>query len=150
MLGASYRVGMDGKDLLPLVGVALGWGLVQYSSRAQRRLERRQRIDDLRLATYAEWAAGIEAQFVAYATQQASTRTHDVALCEKRLLLLEKDPAIRALVQAVHDAFPALGTADQKELEMIAHTEPEWEWPPFRDALNRLLERARKDLDAGA
>jgi hypothetical protein len=57
------------------------------------------------VATYAEWAAGIEAQFIAYATQKNQTQTHDVALCEKRLLLLEKDPAIRALVQAVHDAF---------------------------------------------
>jgi hypothetical protein len=69
------------------------------------------RVDHLRLATYAEWAAGIEEQFVAYATQQNSTQAHDVALCEKRLLLLEKDPAIRALVQAVRDAFPALGSA---------------------------------------
>ena len=139
-------MGMDGKDLLPLVGVAMGWGLMHYSSSTQRRRERRQRIDDLKLATYAEWAAGIEAQFVAYATQQSQTQTHDVALCEKRLLLLEKDPAIRALIQAVHDAFPPLGSAEQQELEMIAHADPEWEWSPFRDALNRLLERARQEL----
>ena len=133
---------MDG--ILPLIGVALGWGLTQYSSRQQRRLERRQRVDDLRLATYAEWMAGIEEHFSAYATQKDSTQGHDVALCEKRLLLLEKDPAIRALVQAVRDAFPAIGSAEHRELEMIAHGDPDWEWPPFRDALNRLLERVRE------
>jgi hypothetical protein len=137
---------MDGKDYLPLAGVALGWGLTQLSTYLLRGRERRQRFADLRLATYAEWAAGIEGQFNAYATQQGSVQKHDVALCEKRLLLLEADPAIRALIQAVHDAFPALGSAEHGELEMIAHSDPEWEWPPFRDALNRLLERVRRDL----
>jgi hypothetical protein len=132
---------MDG--ILSLAGVALGWGLTYFSSRSQRRQERRQRLDDLRLATYAEWMAGIEEHFVAYATQRNMTHTHDVALCEKRLLLLEKDPAILALIKAVRAAFPDLGSEAQQELEMLAN-DPEWEWPPFRDAMNQLLERVRQ------
>jgi hypothetical protein len=141
---------MDGKDWLPLAGVALGWGLTQITAWVQRRRDRRVRFNDLRLATYAEWAAGMEAQFVVYASQQGSAQGHDVALCEKRLLLLEKDPAIRALIQAVHDAFPNLGSPDQQELEMIAQGDPEWEWPPFRKAMDALLERVRRELHDGA
>jgi hypothetical protein len=139
---------MDVKDLLPLVGVAVGWGLTQISSHTQRKREQRQRLNDLRRATYAEWAAGIEAQFSAYAANQQHppVHEHDVALCEKRLLLLETDATIRSLIQAVHDAFPALGSAEYQELEILAHTDPEWDWPPFRVALNQLLDRVRDEL----
>jgi hypothetical protein len=138
---------MDGKELLPLVGVALGWGLQQITSWRQRMRDRQHRVDDLRLSTYAEWMAGMEARFNEYARRQGSpTERHDVSLCEKRLLLLERDPAIRKLVAAVHAAFPNHGSEEQTELEMMAHGDPEWDWPPFRDAMNALLEHARRSL----
>ena len=88
----------------------------------------------------------MEARLVDYALQRTSTERHDVALCEKRLLLLEKDPEIRALIQAVNDSLPDDGTEEQRELEAEAHSGPEWDWPPFRKALDALMERVRRDL----
>src|ERR1019366_3304026 len=143
---------MDLKDLLPLAGAAIGVGgtalgswLGQRSSSEQHGRVRRQQIDDQRLATYAEWAAGVEAQFNAYASQRGAAQVPDVAICEKRLLLLETNAEIRALIQAVRNTFPAVGSAEQRDLEMMVDGDPDWEYPPFRDAMNRLLDRVRND-----
>ena len=53
------------------------------------------------------------------------------------------DPQARA---AVHAAFPNHGSQEQNELEMMADGDPEWDWPPFREAMDKLTEHVRGNL----
>ncbi len=139
---------METTAILPLVGVILGFTLNEAAARWRWRREAKWKLDELRIATYAEWAAGVEANLVTYARQEGNqpSGSYDVPKCEKRLLLVERDPEMRERIQSVHDSIPLIGTADYAELEALAHASQDWEWPPFRERMDTLLDAVRQSL----
>lgn len=128
----------------PLVGTMIGGAISALTAWLLFKGQRKQKLMELRIETYAEWMAGTEDNFVAYALQRSDSRhSYRVPLCEKRLLLIERDAKARQLIQAVHDSIPEWGTEDHRELDLIAGGSPDWDWPPFRKAMNELTEHLR-------
>jgi hypothetical protein len=142
---------MECKDvftpMLAIGGIVIGWVLSELSSRWGSKRAWSQRLKELKIENYTEWASGMEANLVAYATQTEGSRSeYKTPLCEKRLLLLESNPKLRTLIEEVHKSIPDYGTEDFRELEMKAHGSPDWDWPPFRKKMDDLLDRVRKSL----
>jgi len=139
---------MDLKNaLLPLIGVALGWALTELSSWFRWKREWRRKLNELRIESYAEWTAGMEANLVRYASQASAGRAeYNTPLCEKRLQIIEHDPIALNLIRDIHQSIPTFESEDYKELERLAHSDPEWEWPPFREKMNQLLDHVRRRL----
>ena len=133
--------------VLLIGGVMVGWALNEFSFRMKSKREWAQWLNKLRVENYAEWTAGVEANLIRYAKQTKDSHTeYRVPLCGKRLLLIEQDPQARRLIQEVHESIPALQTDDYKELEMVAYGSPEWDWPPFRNKMNELLDYVRQRM----
>jgi len=88
----------------------------------------------------------MESNLVSYAMQSGRGGSYKVPLCEKRLLLIEQDEVSRQLIQAVHNSIPAAMTSDHHELEMTAHGSPDWDWPPFREAMENLMSHVREKV----
>ena len=121
-----------------LAGVGLGWFL-------NRRTARNTSLMELKIENYGEWMAGMEQSLVDYATRQ-DRNPYRTPLCEKRLLIIERDSYARQLIQEVHDSLPAFQSKDYNDLNAIAHSDPEWDWPPFREKMDKLLEHLRRSL----
>lgn len=138
---------MDIKDLLApaasLVCVAFGWALNELSARNRWKRERSTRLMELRVENYAEWTAGMEESLADYASQKDESQ-YRTPLCEKRLMIIETDPGALRLIRAVHNSIPAFQSKDYNDLNALAHSDPEWEWPPFREKMTQLLEHIRR------
>lgn len=134
--------------VLPLIGVGAGWLLNELSSLVRARREWRRRSRELLLENYAEWMAGMEEVVAQYARQTSgeTKREYRTPLCEKRLLLLERSERNRRLVRQVWDSIPSLGTADYQEFTMSAQADPDWDWPPFRRAMDELADVVRREV----
>ena len=130
--------------LSTVVGLVIGLAFGELSSWLRHRREWGRRLRELRIEYYAEWAAGMESTLVSYAMQRGGGSSYKVPLCEKRLLLIEQDEVSRQLIQAVHNSIPDAITSDHQELEMTAHGSPDWDWPPFREAMENLMSHVRK------
>lgn len=126
--------------LTTLLAVAVGWLLSELSARLKWRREARARLSNLLIENYAEWCAGIEERLQAYAVQDSGSLSDlQLPVIEKRLMLLEPDSEARRLVREVNKSIPMLGSEDFTDLQRSARS-PDWEWPPFREKMNRLLE----------
>lgn len=133
--------------LLPLIGVAAGWGLNELSTGLRWRREWRRKLNELRIESYAEWAVGMEANLNRYASQASGGQAEfKTGLCEKRLQIIEHDPTAQSLIHEIHKSFPAFGSDDYEELVRLVNSDPDWEWPPFRKKMNELLDHVRRRL----
>ena len=121
-----------------LAGVGLGWFL-------NRRTARSARLMELKIENYGEWMAGMEQSLVDYATQRDRS-PYRTPLCEKRLLIIERDSLARQLIQEIHDSLPGLQSKDYNDLNASANSDPEWDWPPFREKMDKLLDHLRRTL----
>ncbi len=90
---------MDGKDLLPLVGVALGWALTQVAAWLQRRRERRRRLEGI-VAPMMLHGAMTARAFEAYIEQclAPELRPGDVVVLDR--LSAHKTERVRELIEA--------------------------------------------------
>jgi len=130
-----------------LPGVFVGWMLTEMSYWLRSKREWSNRLNELKIENYAEWAAGMDANLVTYATQTSGSRIpYKTPLCEKRLLLIERDPEARRLIREVQDSIPDYGTDDYQDLREEAYTNPEWDWDPYRQRMDELLGYVRKKL----
>ena len=141
---------MDTKNLLvsalpALAGVTLAWFLNYLSEKARWKREWRKRLIELRIENYAEWMRWMEEELVRYASRTSGGQ-YQVPLSEKRLQIVESDPVALDLIQEIHASFPAFESSDYKELNALAHSDPEWEWQPFRDKMNELLVHIRQRI----
>ena len=137
------------KDLLtpivPLLGVALGWVLNELSARSRWKRDWATRLSELRIESYAEWTAGMEEALANYARQKSGSQ-YRTPLCEKRLLIIETDKTALRLIHEIHDSIPELQSSAYDELSALAHSDSDWDWPPFRQKMNQLLEHIRGRL----
>jgi len=105
-----------------------------------------RKLKEIKIETYAEWTAGVEANFKSYAHQAIGQSSYDTPICEKRLQIIERDPVALKLILDINRSIPNPLSEDFEELRMLVHTDPEWEWPPFRDKMNELLDHLRRQL----
>lgn len=142
---------MDWGNALPIgavVGAVGGWVLSEMSGRFRAQREWRRRLREIKIDAYAEWMVGMANHLVRYAREDAGDQSEDrTVLCETKLLLVEHDGAARRLIAAVRESMPDYGTDDYQELRELAHTAPDWEWPPFQRAMEDLRERVRSSLE---
>jgi len=132
---------MDSFDLIASFGgVALGWLLHELSSRFAFNRERRGNTDRLRVDAYAQWAAGMESVVA------GGGASADLAVHEKRLLLLEQSPDGRRLIKAVWESIPIPDTEEHQELEAERHFSRDFDWSPFRERMDELFEHVRQSL----
>lgn len=133
--------------VLPLSGVVVGWLLTELSAHHTAKRQWNQRLRELRIEAYAEWAAGMESHLVNYAQQRVEGGSdYRVPLLEKRLLLIDYDSETQELIKQVRNSLPDSGSNDYEELRMISHSDGEWDWPPFRTAMNALFAHVQKRL----
>lgn len=121
-------------------GVVLGWLLHEFSSRFAFSRGRREGTDRLRLDAYAHWAAGMES------VVQGRDAGADLLIHEKRLLLLEPRSSARARINAVRESIPTPDTEDYREFDAERHSNPDFDWPPFRRSVDELFEHVRQSL----
>ena len=100
---------------------------------------------ELKIENYAEWTAGMEQLLTNCATQQGQN-PYKTLLCEKRLLIIERDSYARQLIQEVRDSIPEVQSEDHNDLTAEASSNPEWDWRPFREKMDKLLEYVRRKL----
>ena len=139
---------MNWTDLaFPLIGVIVGWALTEASTWFRSRREWRQRLNEIKIDTYVEWTAGMEANLFSYARQDGGGSTgYKMPLCEKRLQIVEHDPVLRELIEGISESIPDYGTPEFEDLQISAHSDPEFDWPPFREKMNELIGHVRRDL----
>jgi len=121
-----------------LAGVGLGWFLNWRTARSTRLME-------LKIENFGEWMAGMEQSLVDGAAQQ-DKNPYRTPLCEKRLLIIERDSYARRLIKEVHDSLPAFQSKAYNDLNAIAHSDSEWDWPPFREKMDKLQEHLRRSI----
>ncbi len=132
--------------VLPLFGVVVGWALTECSSWFRWKREWRRKLNELRIETYAEWAAGMESRLVNYAHQSSSGSEYKTSLCKKRIQVIEHDPVALGLMREIEESIPGPQTEDFESLRLFVHTDPEWDWPPFREKMNELLAHVRRRM----
>jgi hypothetical protein len=67
-------------------------------------------------------------------------------MADTRLKIAEKSAERRALAQKVWDSIPQAESEDSYEWAALGTTDPNPDWPPFREAMRALQERLRRDL----
>lgn len=133
--------------VISLVGVVIGAGIASGASWALSHREWARRLSEVRLRAYSEWTAGMEDICREYASQTSQRSSkHDIDRCEKRLMLIEMDPVARKLVGDVRRSLPQLDTAEYASFCDGFHSDPEWDWPPFRKKMNELIAHVRATL----
>jgi hypothetical protein len=136
---------MEWNVFLPVLGIAVGWTLNELSARFRWKREWRRKREEMLLDAYVEWCANMEKHLVDYArcTHEGEQQP---PLVFTRLMLLERDPDARRLVDAVLASIPRLDSEEHKDLQEQAHTDPEWSWPPFRKKMDALSDHLRNRM----
>jgi hypothetical protein len=132
---------VDWSNVTTLVAVGLGFGLSELATHLRGRWERRRRLYELRIDTYAEWMSGMESVVQSW-TAKAPPRGGELGVLRKKLELLEPDARIRRLVREVEETLPAHGSMDFHVMQ-VAEQVDDFDWKPFREKMNELTERIR-------
>jgi hypothetical protein len=132
---------------LAVVGIIIGWALNEFASFFRWKREEKQRLNVLKIETYAEWISGTVENFNRYASQQHTGRSeYRTPLCENRIKLIEKDKKALELIEQIHKSIPDLYSPDYQDLEDLVQSNPDWEWKPFKEKMNELVSHLRKKL----
>jgi len=103
---------------------------------------RNDRVNELKLATYAEWMAGMHARMYG---GDGGPSFHEVRLCEHRLLLLEDHAENLKLIKAINDSWPSPGSEDEFFFE-ASQNSYEHKWAAFDDPMAELMKLVRQQL----
>jgi len=123
------------------IGVVIG-GLLTVGSNValERWRARRGQTEALREA-YVEWMACAES--ILQGGQSLRDTYERRLMANTRLRICERN---REMAEKVWDSIPEFGSPDKDEWSMLQTSTPDADWPPFREAMNALQERLRKDL----
>jgi hypothetical protein len=131
------------KDLLSpgFTGLMAFGGILLSSWLNSRQVERRQ-LNEVRLECYAQWSVSMAERMRIYAKQlDKPIPSDDFKVIHAKLLMMEPDPVLRALIKGIWDTIPKLWTPDSRELLEVSAREPDFVWPPFQEKMDELVDR---------
>jgi hypothetical protein len=131
---------MDWAPVTGLVGVLAGSALTHWATLRQQRAARDERFDEQRLELYSQWITGMHRIVYGGKLEQP------IDALRYKLLLLEKDAALRALVVEVFDSCPSEMTPEGREHYDTLLQDPDPMWKPFDEAVEKLMKAVRASV----
>lgn len=143
------------QGVVTLGAVALGWLTNDRSANSKIKKEHALRVFEIKVNVYAKWATSLDWQFARHvaggssAGLSASDHRPQIdyfenSVDEKRFLLWETDPATRELIAAIRSTWPAHGSQELYELYIEQSADPDFDFRPFREALDAITDRVRQ------
>jgi hypothetical protein len=108
----------------------------------RRRKAREKRLRDL----YASWLWGMRDLVWTLGervTPEGRVRARAQRLCEKRILMLERDDALRRSLERVRDSLPDYCSPEWESFPARG-VDRDSEWRPFRESVDRLADALRR------
>jgi|GEM_PF-5160109 len=136
------------KDLITpgITAITALAGILLSSWLTSRQLERRQ-LNEARLTCYAQWSASMNERMRIYARQLSKPiPDDDFKVIHVKLLMMEPDPTLRALVKGIWTTFPELYTPEFKEMYELTEREPGFVWEPFQAKMDELVEKVHGSI----